>query len=606
MKILFNGNGDEETGIWLHEHLQKRLPGVEKILAADREAGSDEILDRHLPQTLVDMFGSEIFEGKHGGDLRGKILDKILENGEYRKILNIHHSIRLHDTPTENEPKTGFAGNLKVDADKRVKSMKDRKKYPWRPGGAFARRLVQQIRLPDIFAGIRSDPRPTRIEEAVSKADLKGLKNFQKNMKSQVLRVMKDRSGNRAIVTLPTGAGKTRIVVEAIVEFLNGVPADTNILWIAQSQEVCEQAVLCFKQVWEQHGRGEVLNIFRAWGNNDIPTSGEYGIIVGGVQKLASRKDELHHLSDDNALSAVFIDEAHHSVASSYAKILDGLGMSVFPAGTRLNDNTPLIGLTATPERRIGAETKRLLKIYGKERVVPREEFKPASESATMRFDERWLDLNFMRKRLEDLKYLAHAEFVPIDPGKRFFKLDEKESKDLDDGGDLWIEKIATEPERNSNIKNEILKEAKNGSKILYFGTNVSQSNAMSKILENHGFRSACITGTTRYATRRLYVDTFNGKNNSDIQILCNYNVLATGFDSPQIDTVIIARPTTSIVSYQQMVGRGLRGEMFGGKTGNRCRIITVQDNIKKFNDDEVELGYAKFKKGITGAADGA
>ena len=417
---------------------------------------------------------------------------------------------------------------------------------------------------------------------------------------------MKSRLGNRAIVTLPTGAGKTRIVVEAIVEFLNGVPADTNVLWIAQSQEVCEQAVLCFKQVWEQHGRRDILNIFRAWGNNDIPTSGEYGIIVGGVQKLASCKDELHHISDDNGLSVVFIDEAHHSVASSYAKILDGLGMSVFPDGTGLNDSTPLIGLTATPERRIGAETKQLLKIYGRKRIVPREEFAPASESDTMRFDQRWIDLNFMRKRLEDLKYLAHAEFVPIDPGKRFFKLDERESKDLDDGGDLWIEKIATEPERNNNIKNEILREAEKGRKILYFGTNVSQSNAMSKILENHGFRSACITGTTRYATRRLYVDAFNGKNNGDIQILCNYNVLATGFDSPQIDTVIIARPTTSIVSYQQMVGRGLRGEMFGGKTGNRCRIITVQDNIKKFNDDEVELGYTKFKKGIVDAADGA
>ena len=137
-KILFNGNGDEETGLWLHEHLQKRLPGVEKILASDREAGSGELLDCNLPQTLVDMFGSEIFEGKHGSVLRGKILDKILENGEYRKILNIHPGMRLHDTHARTDTKTGFAGNLKMEADKRVKCMKkDRKKYPWRPGGVL-------------------------------------------------------------------------------------------------------------------------------------------------------------------------------------------------------------------------------------------------------------------------------------------------------------------------------------------------------------------------------------------------------------------------------------------------------------------------------------
>ena len=107
--------------------------------------------------------------------------------------------------------------------------------------------------------------------------------------------------------------------------------------------------------------------------------------------------------------------------------------------------------------------------------------------------------------------------------------------------------------------------------------------------------------GTQRYATRKLYVDTFN-ENNSDIQIMCNYNVLSTGFDSPQIDAVIIARPTTSTVAYQQAVGRGLRGEKFGGKLGNRCRIITVRDNIRKFNDEGVELGYEKFEKGIKGA----
>ena len=554
------------------------------------------------------MFGSEIFEGSHGGDLRGKILDKLLENGEYRTVLNIFLGSRSRGASTEEEIKDKFKKNQRGEASKHVQDMKEnRKGHPWRPGGAFARRFVQQIRLADIFAGIRSDPVQTRIEEAIPKADLKELRDFQKNMKNQVLDAMKGSTGNRAIVTLPTGAGKTRIVVEAIVEFLNDKTADTNILWIAQSQEVCEQAVLCFKQVWEQRGRGEILNIFRAWGNNDMPTSDEHGIIVGGVQKLVSRKNELHCLSDDNALSAVFVDEAHHSVAASYAKILDGLGMSRFPNGTMPNDGTPMIGLTATPERRLDAETKQLLRMYGRRRIVPSMEFEPASESGEIRFDERWRDLNTMRKKLAELRYLADAEYITIDPGKHVFKLDEEETKDLDDGGDLWIGRIATEPERNSSIKNEVLKEAERGRKILYFGTNVSQSNAMSKILENEGLRSACITGTTRYATRRLYVDAFNDKNRSDgIQILCNYNVLATGFDSPQIDAVVIARPTTSIVSYQQMVGRGLRGEAFGGRAGNRCRVITVRDNIKKFNDEAVELGYAKFERGIENADGGA
>ena len=134
-----------------------------------------------------------------------------------------------------------------------------------------------------------------------------------------------------------------------------------------------------------------------------------------------------------------------------------------------------------------------------------------------------------------------------------------------------------------------------------YFGfiliTNVSQSNALAQILEKEGISSVCITSDTRYAARKLYVDIFNEKDSNKIQVMCNYNVLATGFDSPQIDTVIIARPTTSVVSYQQMIGRGLRGEEFGGKPGNRCDIVTVRDNITKFNDERVDLGYIKYER---------
>ena len=85
---------------------------------------------------------------------------------------------------------------------------------------------------------------------------------------------------------------------------------------------------------------------------------------------------------------------------------------------------------------------------------------------------------------------------------------------------------------------------------------------------------------------------------------MCNYNVLATGFDSPQVDVVIIARPTTSVVAYQQMVGRGLRGEEFGGKKGNRCDIVTVRDNIEKYNNRHLELGWETYKKQLSGDND--
>jgi len=598
-KILFDGSDDEGMGFWLHEYLESRSPGVEKILAADESPGASELSDEKLPGTLVDMFGSEIFDGDYGAELREKVLDKLFEQKEYRKIFKIFLGSSSSGSTMIEGMKIEFSKDQKGYAEKCLQSMKDdRRKHPWRAGGSFARKFVEQLRLADIFAGIRSDPAPKRIEEAVPKADVKELRNFQKNMKYQVIEILEGSNENRAIVTLPTGAGKTRVVVEAVVEFMNANGVDRNILWIAQSQEVCEQAVLCFKQIWEQYGKGETLNIFRAWGKNDLPAADERGIIVGGYQKLVSRKDELRHISDDNALSAVFIDEAHHSVASSYVEILRGLGISAFPEGISENDHVPLIGLTATPERRLDSETSKLHRMYGGKRIYPSGKFQPDMDEGN-HFGEKWKDLGFMKKQLTELKYLAEPTFHAIDPGKETLKLTRDETKDFEKGGELWIGRIATETERNRNIKNEILRWAKQGKKILYFGTNVSQSNAMARILEKEGISSVCITGDTRYSARKLFVDIFNEQESGQIQVMCNYNVLSTGFDSPQIDTVIIARPTTSVVSYQQMIGRGLRGEAFGGKIGNRCDIVTVEDNIIKFNDERVDLGYRQYGEGL-------
>jgi superfamily II DNA or RNA helicase len=60
-------------------------------------------------------------------------------------------------------------------------------------------------------------------------------------------------------------------------------------------------------------------------------------------------------------------------------------------------------------------------------------------------------------------------------------------------------------------------------------------------------------------------------------------HVLATGFDAPKTDMVLIARQIFSPVRYMQIVGRGLRGEKNGGTA--RCRIVTVIDNLGRFQD---------------------
>ena len=426
--------------------------------------------------------------------------------------------------------------------------------------------------------------------------------------------MLDDEGQKRAIVTLPTGAGKTRTVVDAIVEFLRKQDRKKSILWIAQTEELCEQAVQCFKQVWEQEGNGNVT-IYRVWGDNRaMPNSDDVGIIVAGRAKLSAAVDrnenEMARMIIDNNLAGVFIDEAHESTAKSYSGILNGIEMSqeILPGMEKDNDGKiPLIGLTATPERRKDNETKHLLNMYGEKRIFPKGEYyvEDIQHGIIMETKKKrkfnpteWDNVNDMRQKLITEGFLANPKFTLIKVDE--VDLDDTETKLVEKGRYDW-EKLTKETKRNAEIKKcilDILKRDKD-KKILYFGTNVAQAIGMSRILEKKGYKSVAITADTPKSKRREYIKIFNDEESKDIQILCNYNVLATGFDSPKVDTIIIARPTTSVVAYQQMIGRGLRGELFGGT--KNCWIYTVEDNIKKFNGDRIKLGYQIYNEEVAG-----
>jgi superfamily II DNA or RNA helicase len=58
--------------------------------------------------------------------------------------------------------------------------------------------------------------------------------------------------------------------------------------------------------------------------------------------------------------------------------------------------------------------------------------------------------------------------------------------------------------------------------------------------------------------------------------VLCNYGVLTTGFDAPKTSAAVIARPTSSLVLYSQMVGRAIRGPRAGGN--EYAEIVTIVD----------------------------
>lgn len=111
--------------------------------------------------------------------------------------------------------------------------------------------------------------------------------------------------------------------------------------------------------------------------------------------------------------------------------------------------------------------------------------------------------------------------------------------------------------------------------RVLYFGPTVADAEVISFLLLQSGFRAACLSAVTHASSRRDMVKRFR---DGEYQVLCNHGVLTTGFDDPRITHVVVARPTVSLVLYEQMVVGGLRGPGFGG-TGE-CQIFSVEDTF--------------------------
>jgi DNA repair protein RadD len=98
---------------------------------------------------------------------------------------------------------------------------------------------------------------------------------------------------------------------------------------------------------------------------------------------------------------------------------------------------------------------------------------------------------------------------------------------------------------------------------------------------------SACISSNTEKKERTYIIENFK---NGNISVVFNVNILSVGFDFPQLDTIIMARPTNSFAIYYQQCGRGVRPH----KDKKNTLIVDMSGNIESFG----KLENIEFKNG--------
>jgi superfamily II DNA or RNA helicase len=409
---------------------------------------------------------------------------------------------------------------------------------------------------------------------------LKPLHDFQQDVVASLKELLADTKSprRRAVISLPTGAGKTRVAAEtAVREVLAQESTNRLVLWIAQSDELCEQAVQCFRQLWSNIGTsGETLRLIRLWGGqtNPIPAGrDEPTVIVASIQTLASRTND-PALEWVSRPGLIVIDECHHALTPAYTGMLRWLS----PEAVNKEREPPVVGLSATPFRGRSVEETRLLANRFDSRLIP-------SQQSEL-FEE-------MQKR----GVLAKFTYSCLKIEERFV-LTEDEEKHLErfqQLSDSALKRLGESVERNDKILEEMASAREKSA--LVFATSVEHAHRLAARLNVMGIHAASISSETDRVSRRWFIQAFQ---RGEVSVLCNHSALTTGFDAPATDLIVIARPVFSPSLYMQMVGRGLRGPANGGK--ETCRIMTVQDNLDAYTG---KLAHHYFEQHYVSATSG-
>lgn len=450
-------------------------------------------------------------------------------------------------------------------------------------GSFTTRKWVANFGFGDEWAGRPARQRNKPTEYVEGPTQLEKLHDYQEIVSERLRNLLVGNGSRRGYISLPTGAGKTRVAVQTIIEAIRDGSLDGlgssgafsgPILWLADGEELCEQAIDAWSYLWRAVGRQETqLILSRFWSSYEMEEEvGGVQVVVATWQKIKSRavgSDSYAWLAE---APIVIIDEAHGAYTPSYTTLLEWLGRS-----TRERDK-PLVGLTATPfrGRRDSAQTELLLRRFGDNCL-----------------DEGVFGADLPQVRLQRDRVLARAHLEIL--GGVSIDLSDQEVEEFKKLG--WLTKSAEvrlgrNEDRTRTIVESIMSKPEHW-QIVVFATSVENAQTLATLLTLQGRPAASIDQDTSPEDRRVAIERFKS---GELKVLTNYAVLSQGFDAPKTDAVYITRPTSSEVRYQQMVGRGLRGPKNGGT--EEVLIVNMLDNIVEFGDSIVYQSV----KGITEA----
>jgi DNA repair protein RadD len=389
--------------------------------------------------------------------------------------------------------------------------------------------------------------------------NLKGILHpYQKRVKDDIVTHTAN-PGIRFLVQMPTGSGKTYTALEASVDMFRLPRHNRFAVWLVDSNELAEQAFEAFRDLWHLKG-DKGLNLFRLFKDfsSDYRTENG-GIVFTSFDKLHSvLKNPAHaahqstwHLVKNTQL--LIVDEAHTSVAPTHEECIRAFINT---------DACVVMGLTATPGRRVAVETIDLVRLYSTTLIaITDDNLKPVPDPI---------------KYLQDGGYLAKLSITVLETN-------------VQAGGtpNEVCTTLAQNPERNKRIIEQMKLAAEARQPTLVFACTLDHVFALKILCAASGVDCRVITGATPQASRISILDAFRRE---DYFILLNLDLLSTGIDLPNVQKIIITRPVGSPILYSQILGRALRGPLNGGRKQNN--VLTLKDNLANYPSENLVYSY--------------
>lgn len=339
------------------------------------------------------------------------------------------------------------------------------------------------------------------------------LRDYQEDCINKCLTALNSHQ-HRIAVSLPTGGGKTVVFSSLIQRYqpTASITRDKTLILVHRKELALQAAKTCKLMHPDRLVEVEMAG-FKASPSADI--------VVASVQTLIrGRLDNF----DPQQFKLVIIDEAHHAAADSYRTILDHFGVN------NPKSEVAVVGFSATMRRE---DNKALSDVF--DDIV---------------FHLDLLDL-IKREHLSDVKFTT----------LRLTDSDLSGVTTSGTSGDFVIGKLSATV--NTSRNNELVlktfrhfEASHNIKSTLVFGIDIQHVHDLHQQFVDAGISCEIVTSQTKPRVREKHVQDFK---DGQISVLINCGIFTEGTDIPNIDCILLVRPTKSKNLLTQMIGRGLR-----------------------------------------------